>query len=124
MKDLNLRCRINELERQGKEILSWHKSSSSKPPVSDSKLRQSQRIANRDNQEQKAPSTVTGATSRAAATPPGKEQKPAQSKRPFSDQGARAEQTSESKASVPEKNKLQKFLKSVKSSKPAWNNDS
>lgn len=126
MKNLNWKCRMNELERQHKEILSWKSqpSTSGKPPV-DIKQRQSilkRSGATKDNQDRKAPATVSGALSRTAASTPDVD-KGAQGRRPLSDQGVRVEQPSTSKrrSSSTEKSKIQTFFKSIKPSKPAWN---
>lgn len=130
MKELNWKCRINELERQTKDILSWKNTapsgSGSNPPAGDITKQQRQSILKRlakDNQDRKAPSTVTGATSRTAASTPSQDtKKTASGRRPFSDQGVRVEpSTSQRRSSSQEKGTLQKFFKSVKPSKPAWN---
>lgn len=129
MKELNWKCRINELERQHKELLSWkNQSESSKPPVGDPKQRQSilKRLSRKDNQDRKAPATVSGAPSRTAASTPADQstgEKTSQGRRPLSDQGARVEpSTSKGRSSSSEKSKVQTFFKSIKPSKSAWNN--
>ena len=120
MKDLNWNCRINQLEREHHDILT---STSAKPPMGDANRRQSilKRLANRDNlsSERKAPATVSGVMTRASATPPAKDNKISQGRRPLSDQGARAEPPA--RTTTPEKSKIQKFFKSIKPSKSAWN---
>lgn len=131
MKELNWKCRINELERQTKEILNWKNpqgsGSGTNTPGGEITKQQKQSILKRlarDNPERKAPATVSGATSRTAASTPAADTKNASSRRPFSDQGARVEpqaSTSQRRASSQEKGTLQKFFKSVKPSKPAWN---
>lgn len=128
MKELNWKCRINELERQTKEILNWKNpsGSGSSAPSGETTRQQRQSLQKRptkDNPERKAPATVSGATSRTAASTPATETKTSNGRRPFSDQGARVEPatTSQRRASSQEKGTLQKFFKSVKPSKPAWN---
>lgn len=135
MKDLNWKCRINELERQRKELLNWKNQpgGSSKPPGGEgaSQPRQSvsKRGPNRDNSDRKAPATVTGGATRdQPSANSADEQGATGGRRPLSDQGARLEATpgtrrasSQDKNTQDQKNTLQKFLKSVKPSKPAWN---
>jgi hypothetical protein len=128
MKNLNWKCRINEIERQHKELLSWQNqpSTSDKPPLGDSKLRQSilkRPGASKDNQDRKAPATVSGAHIRTAASTPADDGNGAQGRRPLSDQGVRVEPASTSKrrASSNDKSKLQTFFRSIKPSKSAWN---
>ncbi|XP_060598141.1 polycystin-1-like isoform X3 [Ruditapes philippinarum] len=128
MKNLNWKCRINEIERQHKELLSWQNqpSTSDKPPLGDSKLRQSilkRPGASKDNQDRKAPATVSGAQIRTAASTPADDGNGAQGRRPLSDQGVRVEPASTSKrrASSNDKSKLQTFFRSIKPSKSAWN---
>ncbi|XP_052761742.1 polycystin-1-like isoform X2 [Mya arenaria] len=126
MKDLNWKCRINKLEREAKEILDWK----NKPPAGDGKQGK-QTLSKRpmqckDNSDRRAPATVTGATARNQASAPSSDDKGAQSgRRPLSDQGARVDAAapgpSTRRTSNQEKSTLQKFLKTVKPSKAAWN---
>ena len=134
MKELNWKCRINELERQTKEILSWKNPSGSgaatSAPTADLLKQKKQSILKRlekENPERKAPATVSGAISRPVVSNPATDNKtPAKGRRPFSDQGARADaqastSTSQRRSSSQERGVLKKLFKSVKPSKPAWN---
>ncbi|KAH3864143.1 hypothetical protein DPMN_027157 [Dreissena polymorpha] len=135
MKDLNWKCRINELERQRKELLNWKNQpgGSSKAPSGEGATQPRQSVGkrgpNRDNTERKAPATVTGGATRDQPSGnPGDEQGATGGRRPLSYQGARLEGTtpgtrraSSQDKNTQDKNTLQKFLKSVKPSKAAWN---
>lgn len=119
MKELNWKCRINELERQTKEILNWKNQTGAKSQSDDSKGKQSKRmVPSKDNTDRRAPATVTGATKRNQESAPTSEDKGgATGRRPLSDQGARIEApTGNKRPSLQEK-----FMKVIKPSKSAWN---
>ena len=122
MKELNWKCRINQLEKEHKELLNWQRpGDGKKTAIGDAKQRQSvlKKLASKDNQrERKAPATVSGA-SRTSNTPPTKENKVTPGRRPLSDQGARLD-TQPQRSSSSDRSKLHSFFKSIKPSKPAW----